>query len=144
MRKIVLGWSRTHRTQRNRAKTERRPHNDDPQYQWMALRPWTLVWTFTEVRVQRLAAQLGLFRRLLLLEELGVVVNRRVELLVSIIENYRTAGWTMKINPSLQLLQTSIGDFEWLIVAVMNFDLDDLLSGSGKLDLLALGIDPLA
>src|SRR5690349_3357731 len=92
----------------------------------MPLRPWTVIGTPVECRVRRLSPKLGGGGGWFSLKELGIVINRRLESFVAVVELHLTLRRRVKIKTAFQLLEAHSGHVERWIIAVV----DDYPDGS--------------
>src|SRR5258708_1278101 len=99
----------------------------------MAPRPSTVIRPPRVSRIHNFRAQLRGSGILLLLKQFGVIVDRALKLFVVVVKREFTRGGSVKVDPAFMLLQAGAADLQWGIVAVVDDDLDGLLTDLGKI-----------
>src|SRR5437879_4243768 len=112
----------------------------------MTLRPGTLVRTPRVRQVRLFSAQLHLTRTRVLLEQLGVVVHRRSEFFIAIVELGLRAGRRIEIDSPLVLLHVRAGDSKWRVISIVDDCSQASLAGSMNIKrrLLDVNLPPVA
>src|SRR5260370_30486661 len=86
----------------------------------MTLRPGALVRTSRVRKVRFFSAQLYLTRARILLEQLGVVIHRRSEFFIAIVELGLRTGRGIEIDSPLVLLHVRAGDSQWRVISIVD------------------------
>src|SRR5271156_5226208 len=110
----------------------------------MAFGPGALVGTAGVGGVHLFGTQAGLSRCGVALEKFGVIVDGGFEFFVAVVEGARGAQRGVEINSPLVLLQGRAGDFERLVVSIVDDGFERVLAGRADLRGGVLDVDLLA
>src|SRR5882757_10332660 len=110
----------------------------------MTFRPRTIIGTSSVGSVGYLGPQLRRDGYFVAQKQLGIVIDRLFQLLITVVKGWLTLRRRVKVHASLQLLQPRAREFERGIVRVVDHDLDGLLSATGERHVLIFRVNLLS